>query len=720
MKKTLLFAVALLLVIGNIQAQQKKEITLEDVWMKGTFRPKGIDELNFTKDGQHYTKIDEKGQIVKVNITKPTEVTVLYSPGAVNVEGYTLSDNEQKILITTNTEFIYRHSTRYVAYVYDIASKKLTEVNNGKMVMHATFSPAADYVAFVEGNNIMLENLSNRLVDKLTIDGDTNKVINGASDWVYEEEFAIDRNYFWSPDGKYIAYIRFDESGVKQFSFDTYGGLYPEKYEYKYPKAGEDNSKVSVHICDTYTRQTKQIDIGKNPDQYIPRIAWTADPAKLLVVRMNRTQNQLDMLIADATTGSTNMIYTETSNQYLDIHEGNGNFFTFLGDKKRFIMQSEKDGYNHLYLFDVSGKLINQITKGNWDVSELNSIDEKNGIVYFTAYDDAMRTSVYSIKLDGSKKTKLTTQVGRNNASFTPTGSYFINTYSNANSPTVITINDNKGKQLQVLEDNSALVKKMGEYDLAKKEFFTFQIESGEQLNGWMMKPTNFDATKKYPVLMYVYGGPGSQTVTDEFGGSLYFWHAMMAQKGYIIVSIDNRGTGARGAAFKKSTYRDLGKYETEDQIAGAKYLGTLPYVDAKRIGIHGWSFGGYMSSLCITKGADVFSTAVAVAPVTNWKYYDSIYTERFLDTPQNNKKGYEDNSPINFVNRLKGKYLLIHGMADDNVHFQNSVDMVDALNKANKQYEFYMYPNKNHGIYGGNTRLHLYTKMTNFILNNL
>ena len=723
--KFVYLALAALFIVTAAHAQQKKEITLEDIWMKGTFRPKGIDELNFTKDGEHYTKANDKGQIVKVNIAKPTQETVLFDYNAVSpkieFENYAFSSDEQYLLLYAETEAIYRHSTRGKYYVYNIATKKVTEVNNGKKVMYASFSPKADKVAFIEDNNLKVQDLATGEVAAITTDGEFNKIINGSSDWVYEEEFAIDKCYFWSPDGARLAYIRFDESGVREFSFDKYGTLYPEGYKYKYPKAGEANSLVSVHVYDVAAKKTVLVDVGKNPDQYIPRIAWTAEATKLLVVRMNRTQNQLDMLIADATSGATNMIYTETSNTYLDIHEGKGNFFTFLADKKRFILQSEKDGFNHLYLFDISGKLINQITKGNWDVSDINAIDEKNGIVYYTAYGESpMRNEVYSIKFDGTKNTKLTTQQGRYDAKFTPNNKYIFLQYSSNFTPPVFTINDNKGKQLQVLEDNASLKNKMGEYNLSPKEFFTFKIESGEELNGWMIKPANFDPAKKYPVLMYVYGGPGSQTVTDEFNSGWFFWHQMMAQKGYIIVSIDNRGTGARGVAFKNSTYLNLGQKETEDQITGAQYLATLPYVDAKRIGIHGWSFGGYMSSLCITKGADYFKAAVAVAPVTNWKYYDSIYTERFLDTPQNNKKGYEDNSPINFVNKLKGKYLLIHGMADDNVHFQNSVEMVDALNKANKQYEFYMYPGKNHGIYGGNTRLHLYTKLTNFILENL
>lgn len=703
----------------------KKDITLEDIWSKGTFRPKGIDDMRFTADGEHYTKIDEKGRIVKINISKPTEITVLFdgasSSPAIDFDEYAFSNDEQHILLSTETEQIYRHSTRSKFFVYDVATKGLKPVAAGKKVRYATFSPKADKIAFIDDNNLCMQVLGSDAITNITTDGANNKIINGASDWVYEEEFAIDKCFFWSPDGNKIAFMRFDESGVKEYSFDNYGTLYPEAYKYKYPKAGEDNSVVTVNIFDLAANKTTPVEIGKNTDQYIPRIAWTADPSKLLVVRMNRTQNQLDMLFADAVTGKTNIIYTENSNAYIDIHEGDGNFFTFLQDNKRFVISSEKDGYNHLYLYDITGKLINQITKGKWDVNNLNGIDEKNGIVYYTSFEEGpMYNTAYSIKLDGTKKTKLSTEKGHNDPRYTPSFKYMFNMYSSNFTPPVYTINDNKGKQLQVIEDNAELKNKLADYNLGTKEYFSFKIESGDSLNGWMIKPANFDPAKKYPVLMYVYGGPGSQTVTNEYNTGWFMWHQMMASKGYIIVSVDNRGTGARGAEFKKSTYGNLGKYETEDQISTAKYLGTLPYVDATRIGIHGWSFGGYMSSLCITKGADYFKTAIAVAPVTTWRYYDSVYTERFLDTPQHNAKGYDDNSPINFVSRLKGNYLLVHGTADDNVHFQNSVDMVDALVKANKQFEQFFYPNKNHGIYGGNTRLHLYTKLTNFILEKL
>lgn len=703
----------------------KKDITNEDIWSKWIFRPKGIDELNFTNDGEHYTKITEKGLIVKYAIANAKDSVVIFDPSVastfVALEGYTFSDDEQYILLSSDPQPIYRHSFSAKYYVYAVATKKLTEVNGGKQVRYTTFSPKADKVAFIEDNNIKVQNLATGAITAVTTDGEFNKIINGATDWVYEEEFAIDKGFFWSPDGSKIAYLRFDESGVREYSFDNYGPLYPEAYKYKYPKAGEDNSIVTVSIADLATGKTTAVEIGKNTDQYIPRIAWTADPSKLLVVRMNRTQNQLDMLFADASSGKTNIIYTENSNAYIDIHEGEGNFFTFLKDNKRFVISSEKDGYNHLYLYDISGKLINQITKGKWDVIALQGIDEKNGVVYYTSHEEgAMYTSVYSVKLDGTKKAKLNSQRGKNDPRFTPTFKYMFNTYSSNFTPPVYTINDNKGKQLQVLEDNALLKKKLDEYNLGTKEYFKMPIETGDSLNGWMIKPADFDPNKRYPVLMYVYGGPGSQTVTDEYNPGWFFWHQMMASKGYIVVSVDNRGTGARGAAFKNATYLNLGQYETEDQISVAKYLGKLPYVDRNRIGIHGWSFGGYMSSLCITKGADYFKTAIAVAPVTNWKYYDSIYTERFLDSPKKNNKGYEDNSPINFVNKLKGNYLLIHGTADDNVHFQNSVDMVDALVKANKQFEQFFYPNKNHGIYGGNTRLHLYTKLTNFLLEKL
>jgi len=426
-------------------------------------------------------------------------------------------------------------------------------------------------------------------------------------------------------------------------------------------------------------------------------------------------------LFNNATSGESKVVYTESCDTYIDIHEGQGDYVYFTADKTSFIITQEKDGFNHIYRYDMSGKLMNQITKGNWDVVSFQGIDEKSKTIFYTASETtATEKDIYSVKLDGSGKKKVSSEKGVHSPEFSSGMKYYINTYSSANTPPFIAIYDAQGKQIRVLETNEALVKKMAEFDMSKKELFMFKTTEGVELNAWMIKPSNFNADKKYPVFLTFYGGPGSNKVNNAFDGRDYFWHQMLAEKGYIVMCVDNRGTMYRGKAFKHSTYKQLGKLEVADQIETAKYLGTLPYIDKSRIGTFGWSFGGYLSSLCITKGADYFKMAIAVAPVTNWRYYDGIYTERFMSLPQENASGYDDNSPINHVSKLRGKYLLIHGSADDNVHYQNTMEMVNALVNANKQFDLFVYPDKNHGIYGGNTRLHLYNKMTDFILNNL
>jgi dipeptidyl-peptidase-4 len=497
-----------------------------------------------------------------------------------------------------------------------------------------------------------------------------------------------------------------------------WGDLYPKQTVFKYPKAGEVNSIVSIHIYDVNTQQTVSVDVGTETDQYIPRILWTKDPSKLMVLRLNRLQNQLDIYIADASTGAAEQIYHEENAYYIE--ESHYDNFIFI-DKTRFLMTSEMGGYYHIYLYttDKSAKGT-QLTEGMWDVTDVHGYDAENGLVWFSAASSSpVDRELWTVDLKGKMK-QITKGSGSHRPQFSKNYSFFIDNFSDANTPPVYTVNKPNGKVIRTVEDNQALRDVMADYNFSKKEFFTFTTHEGVVLHGWQILPPDFDPAKKYPVLMTVYGGPGSQTVLNSYSAGEFNWYQMLAQKGYIIASVDNRGTGARGQEFKKMTYLQLGKYETVDQIAAGKHFASLPYVDASRIGIWGWSYGGFMSTLCITKGADVFSTAIAVAPVTNWRYYDNIYTERFMRTPQENPDGYDSNSPINHVEKLKGKYLVIHGTGDDNVHVQNTMDLITALNKANKQYRMFLYPNKNHGIYGGNTRMHLYTMMTDFILENL
>lgn len=700
---------------------QNKSVNLEDIWQKYSFYPEYVWGLKSMKNGDYYTQVDRDNNVSKLNKysyrTGRRISTIADSKKlAIAVADYTFSEDEQKVLFATETESIYRYSSRSIFYVYDIRSRKLTKLLDDK-VMYATFSPDGSKVAFVKDNNLYLKELASMKETQITSDGINNQVINGATDWVYEEEFGLVKAFFWSPDGSKIAFYRFDENEVKKFSMDMFQGkLYPTQYEFRYPKAGEDNSEISLHIYDVEQQITQKLDLLLNYE-YLPRMGWTKDANTLYVFRMNRHQNQLDFLLVDANTGKSRVLFTETDKYYVDVHDNT----TFLNDGKHFIWTSEKSGFNHLYKVSLEDGKMQQITNGNWEVTSYHGMNTESGKIYYTSTEEgAINRSVFSINTDGTDKQKLTDKIGDNSATFSKGMKYFINNYSEANTPPQFTLHNAKGKLIRLLENNKELSEKMSEYAFGDKEFFSFNNSENVSLNGWMMKPADFDSLKQYPVFMFLYGGPGSQQVLNSWGWNNYFWYQHLTQQGYIVACIDNRGTGGRGAEFKKMTYQQLGKYETIDQIEANKYLGSLPYVDANRIGIQGWSYGGYMSSLAITKGADVFKMAIAVAPVTNWRYYDNIYTERYMRTPQENPEGYDDNSPINHVDKLEGKYLLIHGSADDNVHVQNTYEMVSALIQANKQFDLFIYPDKNHGIYGGNSRLHLYQMMTDYILKNL
>lgn len=725
-----LFLLSTALLSFVIKAQ--KEITLDDIWVNGIFAAKGVNGLISMPDGQHYTSLETNKQgnethIVKYKystgkvtdtIIKSSELIPVGLSKPISIDAYEFSENGEKILLATETEHIYRHSTCENYYVYNLKTHQLDKVANGDKQMYATLSPDGNKVAFVRNNNFFIKDLVSGKESAITSDGKTNYIINGATDWVYEEEFSFSQAYEWSPDGSKLAYYKFDESRVKEFEMSEYNAnLYPTVYRYKYPKAGEDNSIVSIHVYDLITNKTTNIDIGKETNQYIPRIKWTDDTALLSVLRMNRLQNKLELLLANSSTGEATIILTEESKTYIEITDN----LTFLNGNKSFIWSSDRDGFNHLYLYNINGNLVNQITKGEWDVIEFKGFDKKSKTLFYTSNETATSEEcLYAIRPDGSAKKKLSTNAGTNSVEFNTGFNYYINVFSNVNTPPYTTLHTSSGKLIRILESNAELKTKLEGYNASKKEFFTFNTSEGLKLNGWMMKPTNFDATKKYPVLLTFYGGPGHNEVINRWGGNSYMWHSLLTKKGYIVACVDNRGTELRGRDFKKCTYKQLGKLETEDQIEVAKYLGGLTYVDKTRIGVQGWSFGGYLSLLCMTKGVNYFKTGIAVAPVTNWRFYDSIYTERYLSTPQENPKGYDENSPINFADMLKGKLLLIHGSADDNVHLQNTIEMSRSLIKANKQFEQFIYPDKNHGIYGGNTRLHLYTKMTNFIVGNL
>ena len=705
----------------------QSEITLEGIWSDYNFISQSVPGFNFLKDGKHYTRLED-GKIQQYDFTTGALVATIFDPATVEstagfdgqVDGYNFSEDESKVLVRTNTESIYRRSFKSYYFVYDRETQQLSAVYPEGKQGYATFNPQADKVAFVHDNNLYIHNLSKGKVKAVTEDGEHNKFIYGSTDWVYEEEFGFAKAFFWSPDGERLAYYRFDESEVAEFTMTNYrDGLYPEYETFKYPKVGENNSVVDVFIYDLGKGKAVPVELGNETDLYIPRIKWTQDPNELCVYRMNRHQNHLELLLADSRSGKTRLMLEEENEYY--IAESVLDNLTFLKDGKRFIWTSEMDGWHHIYLYNMKGRKLEQITKGKWEVTTFYGVDEDAGRVYYQAAEQSpLERQVYSIGLDGNNKQVLAGASGWNEAQFSSTFDYFIITHASANTPATYIVYDKKGRRLRVVEDNKTLRQKQADYNTSTVEFFSFTTGDDVELNGWMIKPTDFKANREYPLFMTLYGGPGSQKVTDNWMGMNYWWYQMLADQGYIVACIDNRGTGARGEEFKKMTYLKLGHYEAIDQIEAAKYLGEQPYVDASRVGVFGWSYGGYLSSLCLFKGNDVFKTAIAVAPVTNWKWYDTIYTERYMRTYKENKDGYRDNSPVYFADRLKGDYLLIHGLGDDNVHFQHSAEMANALIAANKQFDTYFYPNRNHGIYGGNTRLHLYQKMTSFLAESL
>ncbi|WP_179374607.1 S9 family peptidase [Winogradskyella wichelsiae] len=707
--------------ITSLVFSQEKQITLQDIWT-GQFRTEGMQALHSMENGNQYSVLnfDRDSGTSTIDIydyvTLKKVKTLISSADIVEIQGffdYKFNADESKLILTTKSEPVFRHSTLGEYYIYDIASKKVTKVSDD-LVQEPTLSPDGAKIAYGFNNNLFVKDLKSGNVEQITTDGEKNKIINGITDWVYEEEFAFVRAFDWNADSNQIAFIRFDESDVPEFSMDVYGSdLYQTQHVFKYPKAGEANSKVSLHLYDLSSKNAKELKVDKvYKDFYIPRLEWTNDANVLSVQFMNRHQNELDLWMIDTNTMTSKNVLAEKDKAYIDVTDN----LTFLNDNS-FIWTSELDGFNHIYHYAKDGRLINQVTKGNWEVTDYYGFNEKANTIYFQSTENgSINRDVYSIKLSGKSKKRLTEKTGTNSASFSADFAYFINTFSSATTPYEYTLHQSKsGKLIKNIQDNKSLTKQLDGYVMSKKEFSTISI-NGNDLNMWTIKPKDFDANKEYPLFMYQYSGPGSQQVANRWNGSNDYWYQMLAQEGYIVVCIDGRGTGFKGADFKKVTQNELGKYEVEDQIAAAKQLGELDYIDNSRIGIWGWSYGGFMSSNALFKGNDVFKMAIAVAPVTSWRFYDSIYTERYMTTPQENPSGYDENSPINHVDQLKGDFLLIHGSGDDNVHVQNTMRMVEALVQADKQFEWMIYPDKNHGIYGGNTRLHLYKKMTNFI----
>jgi dipeptidyl-peptidase-4 len=701
-----------------------QNLTVERIWRNYEFSAKGASAYQMLNDGVHFVEWSNEGALIKGDISNNTlKAEVLISKSAliwedkpIEVAGFEFNANEQKVLLWTAPKAIYRRSFEAFYFLYDLNTKKLEalDADHAPQTL-AEYSPDGSKVSFIHGNDIFIKDLSSGKVSKVTADGKRNKIINGTTDWVYEEEFAITKAYGWSPDSKYLAFLKFDEREVPEFQMAMYGELYPEQYKYKYPKAGELNSKVTLNMLDVKSAKIQKIDLGAY--EYIPRLKWSAQSNQLVVQTMNRHQNELNYWLIDATqkTVASKKLFTETSATYVDVD----NNLLLLQDGKSILRTSEMSGFNHIYRlgFDGSSKAI---TAGSWDVIEFIGIDESSQTVYYaSAEPGAIYKSIYSIQLDGTQKKNLTPELGYHNAEFLNGMKYFVHSFSNANTPPVSALRKASGELVEVLEDNSMLVSKMKNEKLSPKKFLTITTPNAE-LNASLILPTNYDPSKKYPVFVNVYGGPGHNEVLDSWDGNDYFFHNLLAQDGYMVLSIDPRGTQFRGAAFKKSTYLQLGKLEIQDVLDATRVFSQRPDVDASRLGIMGWSYGGFMSSLAMTKGNGLFKVGIAVAPVTNWRFYDNIYTERFMRTPQENAKGYDDNSPINFAKDLQGKYFLIHGAADDNVHYQNSMEMISALVKANKQFDLFIYPNKNHGIYGGNTRNHLFNMIHDYILDEL
>jgi len=723
-----------LIAVAPVFAQ--KELTNQEIWYSPAFGVERVGGLNSMNDGLRYTALDDDGNGPAINIydyrTGERTGTLVSAKdlGGLPLEGYSLSGDEQRVMLETATEPLYRYSYYAHHFVHDLRARSvraLSDTTKSKQRL-ATFSPDGSKAAFVRDNDLYVTDLATMHEMRITTDGAWNKVINGATDWVYEEEFTLVQGYQWNSTGTKLVYLRSDESDVMEFNVVMYRDqLYPTDYRFKYPKAGEKNSNVSLHVYDIGSGRSTRVPTGDG-DIYLPRFGFTPDANTVWYMRMDRLQQEKLIYTVNTSNAVLDpvLVYKETSDTYIEVTDD----LYFAEDGSGFVLTNETTGWNHIHwcplvparTVAVAGNTFTRpITTGAYDVLSVKGIDRAGKRVIFTAsMKDPMHSEVYAIGLNGKGLKELSPAGGSNDAEFSKGFKYFINTRSTANEPPVTTLHDGTGRLVKTLKDNEKLKTRLAEYQLPQIEFLKAKLDNGTEVNAWVLKPKNFDSRQQHPVFMTQYSGPNSNEVVDSWGGRDFLWHCLLAQKGYVVVCADGRGTGRRGRDFRHMTYGQLGKYEAEDQIAMGRWLGTQPWVDKARIGIQGWSFGGYMSSLCITKGADVFKAAIAVAPVTNWRYYDSIYTERYMGLPKDHADGYDDNSPINHVGNLRGKFMLVHGLADDNVHFQNSAEMFSALVKANKKFEFLAYPDKNHGIYGGTTRMHLFEAMTDFVTGNL
>lgn len=727
MNRLLIFTVALSIALNGL-AQSDKKITLEDIFVKGTFKASSVNELRTMNDGENYTMLENNAKIVKYSYKSGKEVAVVFDITKVreapikSFASYQFSNDETKILLTTDTKQIYRRSFTASYYVWNMVTEELSPLSDKGAQQAPVFSNDGEKIAFVRNNNIFIKNLKFGSESQITFDGEKNKIINGIPDWVYEEEFGFNCAMWWSPDNKFLAFIRFDESKVPDFTMPLYAGesphnenykVYPGEETFKYPKAGERNSAVSVMVHEVRSRTNMAMEIGKDSNIYVPRLKWTPNSGNLLMMRLNRNQNNLDIMAANPFTGDSRILFTEKNKRYVD--ESFLDAFTILDDG-RWVVTSERDGWSHLYLHDSNGFQTVQLTSGKFDVTKFYGYDAVRKMYYYqAAAESPLRREVYYISEDGKKKGKLSSLQGTNDAAFSKNFNYYINFYSSSKIPNLVSVHENtKNTQLRVIQDNTVLNNTLKQLQLPAKEFFTFTTPQGVLLNGYMIKPEGFREGKKYPVVMTQYSGPNSQSVADSWRG--IGWENYLAQEGFLVVCVDPRGTAARGEDFRKITYLQLGRYESDDMVEAARYLGTQSFVDKNNIAIFGWSYGGFMVLLSMEKGGELFKAGISVAPVTSYRFYDSVYTERYMRTPVDNQQGYDENAPLNHAGDIKGRLLIIHGSADDNVHAQNTFEFTEKMVQAGVQFDMAIYTNRNHGIRGGNTTMHLYTKMTDFL----
>ncbi|MEM8488133.1 MAG: S9 family peptidase [Bacteroidota bacterium] len=727
-------------------AQSIPALTLEDIHSSGKFASASFRGGRWANEGPVIRFIErdaDTGATHLMSFNLEDEQREVLIDGAklqaedvdrlISIEGYTYSADGEKVLLYTDSERVWRANTKGYYYVYDLKTHNLSPISSRDegYQMFAKLSPDGNHVAFVRNRNLFLVDLRTMQETQLTDDGDDGKIINGTSDWVYEEEFRLRDGWSWSPDGKYIAFYKFDEAATRDFFMTDLLKQYPEEERFRYPKAGEDNSEVKIGLVTAATGDIRYFDTntwfaGGDTHEYIPQMGWTPSidgTSYVWMIRLNRDQNDLDLIYGDPETATAEVVLEEQEPTWIDVNSGK---ITYLADNKHFTWMSETDGYRHIYLYKNSGELVRQVTSGAWEVASVAGIDEEKGRIYFTGtIESPLERQLYATYYKGRRSKQAPMRIsqgaGMHRIDLSKDARYYIDNYSNVETPSVVTLHNIKGDVIRTLESNEQLINTLGSYALVPPEFTKVPGADGSELNAYLIKPRNFDPAATYPVLMYVYGGPGSQTVTNSWGGSRFLWHTMLANElNMIVASVDNRGTGARGKAFKSGTYKQLGQIEAADQVAAAQYLGSLPYVDEDRIGIWGWSYGGYMTlmSMMAGEGAETFKFGASVAPVTDWGLYDTIYTERYMSTPQSNPDGYKLGAPLNYAANLGDhqRLIIVHGDFDDNVHFQNAAQMANELQAANKQFEFMMYPGRNHGIYGGKTRLHLHTMMTRFI----